>query len=447
MKKLIYAVAIVLLMALCYAAGWRRAQRHASPSQTATRRVLYWVDPMHPAYKSDHPGIAPDCGMALEPVYEGSVTTASTPGAPLPHGTVSIDQDKQQSYGIRIAPVERTSRGALHALGRVAAEDTLVRKINSGSDGFVRETYNDSVGALVKKGEKLATWYGPEVLPVVSGYVAASMGMPGSVGKDGNRTVPFPGTVSKQGSSSVQGYKDRLKNLGVSDLQLQQIAESKQLPDSVDVVAPADGFILARNISSGLHFERGMEFYRIADLSKVWILADIFGAEIEYFRPGARARVTLPEQGKTFSAHVTDVLPQVDSSTRTLKLRLEADNPAFALRPDMFVNVELETPLASGLTVPVDAVIDSGRQQRVFVERSSGVFEPREVQTGWRFGDRVQIVHGLAEGERVVAAGTFLVDSESRLKTISPTLQTPPQRHDAPSGPKDKSALAAAVSR
>jgi multidrug efflux pump subunit AcrA (membrane-fusion protein) len=122
---------------------------------------------------------------------------------------------------------------------------------------------------------------------------------------------------------------------------------------------------------------------------------------------------------------VSNVLPQVDAKTRTLKLRLEADNPGFALRPDMFVDVELPVTIAAELTVPVDALIDSGRQQRVFVERSSGVFEPRQVQTGLRFGDRVEIVHGLAEGERVVREGTFMVNSESRLKSAA---QSPAQK-------------------
>ncbi len=208
------------------------------------------------------------------------------------------------------------------------------------------------------------------------------------------------------------------------------MSENRLLPETVDLVAPADGFILSRNIMAGQHFERSMEFYRIADLSKVWILADVFGTEAENLRPGTVARVTLSNTGKTFTARVTNVLPQVDPATRTLKLRLEADNPNFALRPDMFVDVELPVSVPSGLTVPVDALIDSGREQRVFVESGNGVFEPRQVQVGWRAGERVEILHGLAEGERVVTAGTFLVDSESRLKSVA---QQPSQPTKLPS--------------
>jgi len=416
MKKTLYAVGMILLMILSYALG----RKHTAPTAiegTSARRVLYWVDPMHPNYKSDHPGIAPDCGMELEPVYADSVTSAIVAVPPSP-GSVNIDLPKQQLFGIRVVPAEKTSgTQRVRLLGRVVPEDTRVYRINSGMDGFVRETYNDSVGELVKKDQKLATSYVGDTLSVASGFLAATAGVPGSVGKDGARTVPFPGAVAKQGVSSLQGYSDRLRNLGVSDAQIKQMSENRQLPESVDIVSPAEGFILARNISPGQHFERGTEFYRIADLSKVWILADIFGSEAQAFQPGAVARVTLSDQRKSFLARVSNVLPQVDPTTRTLKLRLEVDNPSFALRPDMFVDVELPVAMPAGLTVPLDAVIDTGREQRVFVESSSGVFEPRQVQAGWRFGGRVEILHGLKEGEHVVAAGTFMVDSESRLKS------------------------------
>jgi len=417
MKKILFAVSIVLLMALSYVSGRHRPPQNGVPG-TSARRVLYWVDPMHPDYKSDHPGIARDCGMQLEPVY-AEAGASDVQAAPMRPGAVAIDLQKQQLFGIRLAVAERNS-GAdkLRVLGRVAAEDTRVYRINSGMEGFIRETYDDSVGVHVQKDQKLATYYGPDSLSVASGFLAASKNVPGASGRDGNRTLAYPGAVSKQGSSSLQGYIDRLRNLGFSDVQIQQMAESGQLPESVDIVAPADGFILSRNVTPGQHFDHATEFYRIADLSRVWILANILGSEAQHFRPGTIARVTLADGGKTFSARVTDALPQVDPETRTLKLRLEADNPGFALRPDMFVDVELPVSMSAGLTVPVDAVIDSGQEQRVFVQGADGVFEPRKVQTGWRSGDRVEIVEGLREGERVVAAGTFLVDSESRLKSL-----------------------------
>jgi RND family efflux transporter MFP subunit len=385
---------------------------------------------MHPDYKSDHPGTAPDCGMRLEPVYADSASLSAAT-VPVPAGAFAIDPASQRLVGIRVATPEKTSgTHTMRFLGRVAPEDTRTYLVNSGMDGFIRETFNDSVGAFVKKDQKLATSYVGETLSVASGYLAATAGVQGAVGKDGSRTVPFPGAVSKQGVSSIQGYTDRLRNLGLSEAQIRQMAESHTLPETVDIVSPADGFILARNITAGQHFDRSTEFYRIADLSQVWIVADVFGGDAQNVQAGAVARVTLPDQRGTFSARVTNFLPQVDPQTRVLKLRLEANNPGYALRPDTFVDVELPVGGPAGLTVPQDAVIDSGYEQRVFVERSAGVFEPRSVQIGWRSGDRVEIVHGLAEGERVVVEGTFLVDSESRLRSSAqqPDNQTPSQR-------------------
>jgi Cu(I)/Ag(I) efflux system membrane fusion protein len=419
MKKVLTAVVIALLVILSYAAGRRHTARLATTSLGA-RRVLYWVDPMHPNYKSDHPGIAPDCGMALEPVYEDSGNApALQHAAPLPPGGVVINGATQQLLGIQLATVQSSGPArVIRVLGHVVPEDTRVYRINSGMEGFIRETYNDSVGVQVKKDQRLATYYAPDALAVESGFLAATERVPGANGKDGNRTVAFPGAVSKQGVSSIQGYTDRLRNLGMSDVQINQMAEAGHIPESVDVVAPVAGFILARNVTPGQHFDRYTEFYRIADLGRVWIVADVFGSDVQSFRPGAAARIILSNQRKTLSARISDVLPEVDPASRALKLRLEADNPGFALRPDMVVDVELPAPASAGLTVPVDAVIDSGDEQRVFVEGSGGVFEPRTVQTGWHSGDRVEIVHGLAEGERVVVSGTFLVDSESRLKSV-----------------------------
>ena len=431
MRKVITAGLIGLLVIIAYALG----RRHSEPATESarSRRILYWVDPMHPDYKSGRPGTAPDCGMALEPVYADSPTLAGA-SVPVPPGAVAIDPASQRLVGIHVATVEKTSgTHSVRFLGRVVPEDTRTYLVNAGMDGFIRETLNDSVGVLVKKDQKLATSYVGETLAVASGFLAATVGVAGAAGKDGSRTVGLPGAVSKQGVSSVQGYTDRLRNLGLSEAQIRQMAENRQLPETVDIVSPADGFILARNITPGQHFDRYTQFYCIADLSQVWIVADVFGRDAQNIHAGAVARVTLPEQGDTLSARISNILPQVDPVTRVLKLRLEANNPGFALRPDMFVDVEVPVSGPAGVTVPQDAVIDSGQEQRVFVERSAGVFEPRRVQIGWRSGARVEIVHGLGEGERVVVEGTFLVDSESRLKTSAPQ---PDDKNAQPNRPK-----------
>ena len=427
MRRTSLAIAVVAAIATSYGLG-----RYNSYSRTGNkpgRHVLYYVDPMHPSYKSDKPGIAPDCGMALVPVFTEDVGNAhsSSPLAQLPAGTLSIDAATQRLMGLRVAPVEK--KGAIRtvrAIGRVVPEDTRVYRINSGLDGFIRETYNDSVGVLVKKDQKLASYYSPDFLAIASGFLAASERVPGSTGSDGNRTMPFPGTLSKQGVSSMQGYTDRLRNLGMSDVQIKRMADSRQLPESIDIVAPADGFIFARNISPGQHFEHNMEFYRIANLSRVWVVAEIYDRETRYLRPGDLAQIKLKDDARQLSARIADSLPQSEAGSGTVKFRLEVDNPKLTLRPEMVVEIELPITVAPAVTVPVDALVDSGAHARVYVEHSEGIFEPREVETGWRFGERVEILRGVLPGERVVVEATFLVDSESRLKT--PASRPVPER-------------------
>jgi membrane fusion protein, copper/silver efflux system len=403
--QLFYAICIIAAIAVGF---FVTHDRRSQGSRVRTRRVLYYVDPMHPAYKSDRPGIAPDCGMALEPVYadEDAYRAALSRPTKIEPERINIASEKQQLLGIRVAAVTRGSGNrTIRILGRVAADETRVYRINVGVDGFVKETHDDAVGTQVKKDQRLAVIYSPEFLSAMAGYVSAI-------------ERPQVGVV-KDMATGVQNWADRLHNLGMSGAQIKELSLTKNITNDVYVVSPTNGFILSRNISPGQTFERHMEFYRIADLSHVWILADLLGSEARYFHPGGVARITLPNQTGSILARVSRVLPQIDLSTRTLKLRLEADNQTFALRPDMFVDVDLRVPVPHGLNVPADAVLDSGLSKRVFVATGKGFFEPREVETGEHFGDRVQIVKGLAEGEKVVIDGAFLVDSESRLKTAA----------------------------
>jgi Cu(I)/Ag(I) efflux system membrane fusion protein len=417
MRRISFTLLILSAMAISYALGRRHATSRTAGK--AGRTVLYYVDPMHPAYRSQKPGKSPDCGMPLEPVYADAVGRGPSPGLALwPEGAVSIDGATQRLLGIRLARAETgAALGDIRVVGRVVPEDTRVYKVNAGAEGFVRETYNDSVGLFVRKDQKLASYYGPEFLSVVSGFLAATERVPATAAnKDGNRTMSFPGAVSKQGFSSVEGYADRLRNLGMSDVQIGRIAENRQLPDSIEVVAPADGFILARDISAGQHFEPNAEFYRIADLTRVWVVAEVYEQDAKYVRPGDSAHIRLRDEGRELNGRIAESLPQFEASGGSIKLRLELDNPGYVLRPDMLVDVDLAVRLPPALTVPVDAVVDSGARARVYVQNGEDVFVPREVETGWRFGERVEILHGLQAGDRVVDSAAFLVDSESRLR-------------------------------
>jgi YHS domain-containing protein len=410
------AVAITVLAGISwYGIAWRHA--HSKPAGNNGHRILYYVDPMHPVYHSDRPGTAPDCGMPLVAVYAGDPadSTASAVGAPLP-GVVRVDPDTQRLVGIGIARVEKRSvLRTLHAVGRVAVEDTRIFRVNSGVDGIIRETQGDSVGAVVKKGQKLGSYYAPDFLAASSGFLAANERLPGT-GNDGARTIPFPGAVSKQGTGSIQGYTDRLRNLGMSDGQIQHMAETRRLQETIDIVSPADGVVIARNISAGQHFEHSMDFYRIADLSRVWVLAEVYEPDAPHLAPGSRASVTLPGASRTFAAVVSDSLPEFESGGGSAKIRLEVENSGRQLVPEMLVDVDFQIELPATVVAPADAVVDSGVRSRVYVEAPEGVFTPREVEAGWRTSNEVEIRAGLHPGERVAAAATFLVDSESRLR-------------------------------
>jgi RND family efflux transporter MFP subunit len=404
-------------------AGYAFGHFHQRPAASDAHRILYYVDPMHPAYHSDKPGTAPDCGMDLVPVYADGVGKSLVGSDDDASDSLRIDPAAQKIYGIQLTAVESNSGSRMiSAFGKVTPDETRIYKITMGADGYVKTTDNDAVGNRVKKDQHLAVVYSPDFLPVVGGFLSANERTPGQFKET-------PSTA--QGAASSQARADRLRNLGMSDAQIEEMINNHKIPEDVYIVSPVDGFILTRNISPGLRFERERELYTIADLDQVWIIAQVFGKDAQKFRPGAVARVTLPDTGETFQAKVSDVLPQVDPATRALKVRLVANNPRFKLRPDMFVNVDLPVSVPPGLSVPADAVVDTGMAKQVFVQTSPGHFEKREVEIGWRFDDRVQIVKGVREGEKVVSAGTFLVDSESRLQAAACSSGTPPQADSA----------------
>jgi membrane fusion protein, copper/silver efflux system len=342
-----------------------------------------------------------------------SRTTADSadPSSQTP-GTVRVSPDRQQLVGVRLATVEKVPEThTLRVLGRVAADETRIYQIIAPVDGWIRDTYNNSTGTLVKKDEPLASFYSPEFLSAQQAYFYALNSLDRFQASD-NET---PGQIS-QTKANIQQYSDALRNLGMGEKQIEELARTRKRTQNIQITAPTAGFILARNVSPGRKFSRGTELFKIADLRHIWILADLFENEADYVKPGKSVKVTLPNQKKVIQAKVSGVLPQFDPATRTLKVRLEADNPEYILRPDMFVDVELPVTFPAAIAVPADAILDSGLKKTVFVDRGNGYFEPREVETGWRFANRVEIVKGLEPGEKIVVSGNFLIDSESRME-------------------------------
>jgi RND family efflux transporter MFP subunit len=381
----------------------------AAPAGRAERQILYWHDPMHPEYRSDTPGIAPDCGMQLEPVYADGAPDDRPARTDLPAGTVRINAEKQQLIGVRTDVVQQSAAGqTVRTLGRVVADERRIYRINAFTSGWIRRTHPNSVGSLVRRDEPLASFYAREFLAAQQSYFYALDAL------DRRTGTSEPQMIATR--AQVQGAADSLQALGMSDIQVAELAKTRQATQEIDIRSPAAGFILVRNVTPGQRVEGGQELFVIADLSRVWVLADMFQHEAGFIQPGQAARVSLPLQSREFRGRVSEILPQFDPTTRTLKVRVEVDNPDYALRPDMFVDVHFPLNLPPALTVPSDAVLDSGLRKTVFIDLGDGYFEPRAVDTGWRFGDRVQITRGLMPGERVVTSGNFLIDSESRLK-------------------------------
>ncbi|MBP2669214.1 MAG: efflux transporter, family, subunit [Deltaproteobacteria bacterium] len=411
MRKGPLALVLLFAVAAAFLAGTWVAHRSASKGgDSGGRKVLYYVDPMHPAYKSDKPGIAPDCGMQLEPVYaDGSTGGGSSPGTP---GTVTLLQEKRQAIGVAVGKAEKAPwTGTLRLLGRVVPDEARTYRLNAPLDIRLRKVYTPTTGSFVKKDQPLAAYFS-------SGYLVAANTFVNTVA---GQTRSLQSTVGSQVQAQYPDYQRRqaagaLINMGVSESQILDMEKTGKVIELVEVRSPADGFVLERSVSEGQFASVGSELYRIADLGKVWILAETYESEGKLLRPGMEVKATHPQTKRTYRARVTEILPQFDPQTRTMKVRLETDNPGYSLRPDMFVDLEIPVRMPPAVTVPVEAVIDAGTRKTVFVDRGEGRFEPRPVETGWRMGGRVEIVRGLMPGESIVVSGNFLVDSESRMQ-------------------------------
>ena len=417
-RSLVFAV---LAGALClFLVGVWTGQRFSggAPAASGGKKVLYWVDPMHPSYKADKAGIAPDCGMQLEPVYEDGSTGD---GKTLPAGAAKVTPERRQMMGVKVGTVEKAGgTRTIRTLGRVAADETRLYRLNAATDGWIREISHATVGSVVKRDQTLASFYAPEILGAQQSYVYAMSALDRyeASGKETSDQL-------QRTSVNIQSARNALENLGMSERQLEELRKTREIARTIRIVSPADALILARDVSLGQRFEKGAELFRLADLSHVWILADLFEREGQEVKPGQVAEVSLPYQARSFRATVSDVPPTFDPATRTLKVRLEMPNPGMALRPEMFVDVKFTVAYAPTLTVPADAVLDSGLRQTVYVETEPGVFEPRRVEVGRSFGDSLEIVKGLMPGEKIVVSGNFLIDSESRMKAAAAGLRGP----------------------
>jgi len=413
-KKIAVPIALVIVAILAFLAGSWYAGRSQGDVGAGERKVLYYVDPMNPALTSDKPGIAP-CGMPLEPVYAdedpGARAAAKKLGS-LPAGTVRIGSEKQQVIGVRLGEVEKKPLSyELRLTGKVAADETRLFRVTSVTEGWVRELSPATTGSFVKKDDVLASYYAQEVQGPQQAYLYALEALDRF--KSSGSATPDQIALNEK---NVLNTKQALKNLGMGDSQLDEIGRARKASPNVQVRAPASGIVLERNVTLGQQFDRTLDLFVVADLSRVWVLADAFEGDAAHLAPGAAVSVFHPVFKRRFPGRVGEVPPVFDASSRTLKVRLVVDNPGNVLRPDMFVDVDLPVSVPETLVVAADAVLDAGTSKTVFVDRGEGFFEPRSVETGFRVGDQVQIVSGLMPGEKIVVSGNFLIDSESRMK-------------------------------
>jgi RND family efflux transporter MFP subunit len=427
--KLLKILAMLVLLAVTFATGYLLRASRRTAQAAGERRALYYVDPMHPAYTSDRPGIAPDCGMTLEPVYARDAGIATSGVAAAPAGAIRIPPERQQLIGVRFATVEPggTSR-SIRAVGKVTFDETRVAHVHTRIEGWIEKVFVDFTGDIVKAGQPLLTIYSPEMLASQQELLLAMRA------RDLMRANPLA-SAAEHGESLFEAARRRLQLWDLSDDQIQQVIDTGQSIRSITVHAPMGGFVTERKAFPNQKVTPDSDLYTITDLSRVWIMADVFETDIASIRPGDPAYVIFTNGGApSIAAKVNYIQPQVDPMTRTLKVRLDANNPGMRMKPDMFVNVEFGIATAAQLMIPAEAILDTGDRQTVFVDLGNGYLEPRQVVVGARFDDRVAITHGLSAGERVVSSGTFLIDSESQLKAAASGMGAPQHQHGGAMG-------------
>jgi Cu(I)/Ag(I) efflux system membrane fusion protein len=348
--------------------------------------------------------------MALTPVYEDE-SGDSNRGPRV----VRLDSRQASAIGLRTeAAREDTGSAEVRTVGRVQAQESRIHEVSAGADGWIRHMYGGESGSFVSKGQNLAAYYSREIALPQQAYLYAADSL--------ERVVALKSATEEQrvqAEKQLEQAHDALTFLGLSERQIKGLEQSRREESEVMLSAPAEGVILERRTAEGARFAKRDVLWVVADISSVWIAADLFPEDLAGLGSVRNATVVLPG-GTEYSADFDSSLPQFDTDQRVAKLRLTMKNPDRRLLPGMTVQVLLRKPLSRGLTVSAESVVESGIKPRVFVQREDGGLEVRAVTTGWSNAGRVQILSGLRPGERVVSAGAFLIDSESRMMQGAP---------------------------
>jgi Cu(I)/Ag(I) efflux system membrane fusion protein len=411
--KIMAAVRWVLLALVTLLAGYTVLTFLGPKSAGHTEHAVdKYYCPMHPEIRSSEPGECPICHMTLEPIPEERKAQRPKSGpaakeeAPANVTAVSLSAEKQKAIGLRTSVVESATLGErLRVPGVVSAPETGISQVRVRAPGFVEQVAVRQTGVRVSAGQPLAFIYSPEIYRAQEEYLAA-------IGWQVPGAAPDPGLPDL-----TQAARRGLELLGLSQKDIEEITQTKKPIRAIAVRAPASGYITRFGAILGSRADPETVLYEIADLSKVWVLASVHERDLKLMSTGMGARFSATGGKEPPIEGTIDLIePLLDEATRTTRVRIVIANKETTLRPGQFGQVEFELPAAPGLFVPRDAIIRTGESEYVYVAEASGHFVPRLVEMGITRGDKVEVRKGLREGERVVTRGSFLLDSESRLK-------------------------------
>jgi RND family efflux transporter MFP subunit len=393
-----------------------------TPELSGPRRIAHWRAPMDPNFIANAPGKSP-MGMDLIPVYEDELSA---------QGTVTIDPVTSQNIGVRTATVEfRALQRMVRATGRVDYDETRMSDVNTKVGGWVERLFVGFTGRHVTKGEPLFELYSPELVAAQEEYLTVLDYVQRLQDQEADESV------LRGARELLAASLQRLRYWDVSDVQIDDLRQRRTATRTLTIHAPQEGVVVHKALFEGAYINPGQHLYRIADLSQVWVTADVFEYEVPWVMEGQEGEVHLSYlPGRTFEGQVAHVHPSLDAETRTLRVRMSFDNKDRALKPGMFANVILRTESVQRLSVPEEAIIQSGERNVAVVALGEGRFQPRKVEVGLQAEGWYEILDGLQEGERIVTSAQFLIDSESNLKsaltsmTAAEPTPTPPPTHD-----------------
>lgn len=332
---------------------------------------------------------------------------------------VEIPPDKQQLIGVKTVEVSvKNLQKIIRTVGRIEYDERKLYTVNTKFEGWIENLYINYTGRYVKRGEPLAEIYSPELIATQQEFLNAMKWKQLAIN---NQQSAIGGMLTKDAEIIFEAAKQRLRLWDITNEQIKKIEETGKLLRTLTIYSPVSGYITQKMALQGMRVMPGEKLFDVADLSTVWIIADIYEYELPLIKTGQKANISISYfPGKEFSSVIDYVYPELAGETRTAKARFTIPNPGGQLKPQMFTNVEIKVNIGRKLAVSEDAVIDTGIRQIAYVDKGEGYFEPREIITGLRVDGVVEVIKGLKAGERVVSEANFLVDSEAQLKGIKP---------------------------